>query len=175
MDPDIALVIFLGLCLVGAGLFLYFVVLNPFAWTVMLVLGIVFFGLKTCTQATGISGPSESRPRLTPDNLISMMSYSLSTTIGEGHHVENFAANASGSITNNSDREITAMKVWCRAEAMQGSETESGWIPVSLRPGETKSFSGQVSDRFDGITQSGRSLRVPPVRHFCRIAELKEK
>jgi len=66
-----------------------------------------------------------------------MMSLSLNTSTGPGKDLEHFAITVSGSLTNHSDREITHMRVWCRAEAIQGSEAESGWIrfPLLIRLG----------------------------------------
>jgi hypothetical protein len=103
------------------------------------------------------------------------MSFSLNASTGPGNDLEHFAVHVSGSITNHSDREITHMRVWCRAEAIQGSETESGWIALRLKPGETKAFAGQVTDRFSGVAKSGHGIRVPPERHFCRITNFAEK
>jgi hypothetical protein len=104
-----------------------------------------------------------------------MTSFSLNTSTSPGYDLEHFSIIVSGSITNHSDREITHMRVWCRAEAVQGSETESRWIAISLKSGETKAFAGQIADQFSGIAGPGHILRGPPKRHFCRLTKLAEK
>ncbi|QRM31088.1 hypothetical protein [Microvirga sp. VF16] len=172
MDSDTALLVFLGVCLIGVVLVGLLIVFTPImSW--LLIGGVVFLGVKFGLTLFGLSGASSDRPRLLSENLVSKSTISMSTGVRPAGP-ERFAINASGSISNHSDRLITGIKVWCRAEALHGSDTGSGTIPVAVKPGETQSFSGEVANRFYGIAQSGKVLRVAPERHFCRVERLIE-
>jgi hypothetical protein len=172
MDSDIALILFLGLCLVGVAVVGVLIVFTPIlSW--LLVAGVALLGIRFLLTFLGLTGATPDRPRLLTENLVSKMTISLTTEVGQAGP-ERFAINARGVITNHSDRTITGITVWCRAEALYGSDTDSGTIPVTVRPGETRSFSGEVADRFHGIAERGTVLRVAPKRHFCRVAGVVE-
>ena len=172
MDAGTAFLIFLGLCLIGVILIGLLIVATPImSW--LLIGGVVFLGIRFVLTFFGLAGASPDHPRLSSDNLISKTTITMATNVGLAGS-ERFAINASGVISNKSDRIIAGIKVWCRAEALHGSDTASGIIPVTIRPGETHSFSGEVADRFYGVSQRGKVLRVAPKRRFCRVERLIE-
>jgi hypothetical protein len=170
----VELLIFLGLVLLGLFAVLCLIAFTPIvSW--LLVAGVIFVGLKFIGMMFGITDRSEARPRLVSEHLVAKMAINMNTRVEPASTQEYFAIIASGQITNNSDREISGMSVWCRAEAIHGSDTESGSIELDLKPGETKSFSGVVSDKLWSVTQPGKSLRVSPRQHFCRVVRVFEK
>jgi hypothetical protein len=172
MDSDTALLLFLGLCLLGVILIGLLIVFTPImSW--LLVGGVAFLGIKFVLTLFGLAGASPDRPRLVAENLVSKTAIKMTTEVGPAGP-ERFAINANGVITNHSDRTITGITVWCRAEALYGSDSDSGTIPVTIKPGETRSFVGEVADRFYGIAGTRTTLRVAPKRHFCRIAGVVE-
>ena len=107
--------------------------------------------------------------------LIAMMDINMSTVVSPGDTQEHWAITASGVIQNKSNRVISQIKVWCRVESLQGQETDSDWISIgNLKPGEGKSFSGEIGGKFYGITESGKTLRVAPRDRFCRVEDIEE-
>lgn len=172
MNSDTALLLFLGLCLLGVIFVGLLIIFTPImSW--LLIGGVAIIGVKFALTLFGLAGASPDRPRMLSENLISKTAILMSTQV-EPDGPERFAINASGTITNHSDRLITGIEVWCRAEALYGSDTDSGTIPVAVRPGETKPFSCEIADRFYGIAEKGKMLRVAPKRHFCRVERLVE-
>jgi hypothetical protein len=172
MDSGLALLIFVGLCLLGTVLIGMLIVATPImSW--LLIGGVTILGFRLVLTLLGLVGSSPDHPRLSPESFISKATITMATEIGLAGP-ERFAISASGAITNQSDRIITGIKIWCRAEALYGSETDSGIISVTIKPGETRSFSGEIADRFYGIAQRGTILRVGPKRHFCRVERLIE-
>ncbi|MFC4173602.1 hypothetical protein ACFOYU_16315 [Microvirga sp. GCM10011540] len=172
MDSGLALLMFVGLCLLGVVLVGLLIVATPImSW--LLIGSVVFLGFRFVLTLLGLAGSSPDHPRLSPESFISKAAITMATEIGLAGP-ERFAINASGMITNRSDRTIAGIRIWCRAEALYGSDTDSGTIPVTVNRAETRSFSGVVANRFYGITRIGTVLRVAPERHFCRVERLIE-
>jgi hypothetical protein len=172
MDSGLALLIFVGLCHLGVVFISFLIVATPvMSW--LLIGSVMFLGFRFVLTLLGLAGSSQDHPRLSPESFISKAAITMTTEIGLAGP-ERFVINASGTITNRSDRTIAGIRIWCRAEALYGSDTDSGTIPVTVRPGETRPFSGEVADRFYGVSQRGAGLRVAPKRRFCRVERLIE-
>jgi hypothetical protein len=95
----------------------------------------------------------------------------LSTQIIPTRRSGKFTLLAQGSLTNNSDRVIDGISIWCRVPKLGfgDSETASNRIALPARPGETKSFAGEIASGFTGIAKTGHLALQTPDDHFCRL------
>jgi hypothetical protein len=98
----------------------------------------------------------------------------LSTQIAPTRRSGKFKLLAQGSLTNNSDRVIEGITIWCRVPKLGfgDSETARETISVVVRPGETGQFVGEVSAAITGIAEIGHLALQAPDQHFCRIDRL---
>jgi hypothetical protein len=82
-----------------------------------------------------------------------------------------FTLLAQGSLTNNSDRVIDGISIWCRVPKLGfgDSETTRRRIAVIVYPNEKKSFDAEVGSDFIGIAKSGHLALQAPDEHFCRF------
>lgn len=109
-----------------------------------------------------------------PEELLAKVDVTFTTEIGRGQGSEQFALSVTGTITNNSDRVIESVRMWCRVEKLSlgDSEIVGNWINLVVRPGETRPFAGPVSSYLRGVIKAGYSGLQAPKRHFCRLDEI---
>jgi hypothetical protein len=95
----------------------------------------------------------------------------VSTQIVPTRRSGKFTLLAQGSLTNNSDRLIEGITIWCRVPKLGfgDSETVRKAISVMVRPGETKSFSGEIASGLTGIAKPGQLALQASDQHFCRL------
>lgn len=108
------------------------------------------------------------------EELRSKVTFRLTTRIAPTLSADRFTIHAQGWLTNNSDRTIERISIWCRAEklAFGDSETASQVFTVMAPPGETTSFSGPIATDLIGVIRTGmRGFQVPE-RTFCRLARV---
>jgi hypothetical protein len=95
----------------------------------------------------------------------------LSTRIIPTQRSGKFTLLAQGSVTNNSDRVIAGITIWCRVPKLGfgDSEVTRRRIIVTAHPKETKSFSGEIASDLTGIAKTGHIALQAPDEHFCRL------
>ena len=98
----------------------------------------------------------------------------LSTQIAPTRRSGKFTLLAQGSLTNRSDRLIENITIWCRVPKLGfgDSETALNRFVLSARPGETKSFGGEISSDLTGTVKTGNLALQVPDEHFCRLDRL---
>lgn len=113
---------------------------------------------------------------LLEEELRSAMDITLSTNIGPRRYSDRFSINVSGSLANNADRPIHRIYIACRAEKMSFGDTQTAGnhFSIVVLPGETKIFSGQVTQDLTGVIKTGHRDLQPPDRHFCRLDQVYE-
>jgi hypothetical protein len=110
------------------------------------------------------------------EELRSAIGINFITSVGSGRYSDRFSINVSGSLTNNADRPIDRIYIACRAEKMSfgDSQTAGNHFSILVRPGETKGFSGQITQDLSGVIKAGYRDLQPPDRHFCRLDQVYE-
>lgn len=108
------------------------------------------------------------------EELRSKVTFTLTTRITPTSSSDRFTLHAQGWLTNNSDRTIERISIWCRMEklAFGDSATASQVFTVLVRPGETTTFTGPIASDLIGVIKTGmRGFQVPE-RAFCRLARV---
>ncbi|MBL0403790.1 hypothetical protein JKG68_07430 [Microvirga aerilata] len=105
------------------------------------------------------------------DELKARTHVTLSTQISTTRRSGKFTLLAQGSLTNNSDREIESISVWCRVPKLGFGDSEAvvRRIAVTVAPRETKSFSGEIASDLTGIAKTSHVALQVPDQHFCRL------
>jgi hypothetical protein len=82
-----------------------------------------------------------------------------------------FTLLAQGSLTNNSDRVIEGITIWCRVPKLGfgDSEIASKTIVVVAHPGVTESFYSEITSDLAGVAKTGHVALQAPDQHFCRL------
>ena len=98
----------------------------------------------------------------------------LSTHIVPTRRSSKFTLLAEGSLTNNSDRVIESITIWCRVPKLGfgDSETVTKRIVVTARPGEAKRFAGEIGADLTGVAKTGHLALQASDVHFCRLNSL---
>jgi hypothetical protein len=96
------------------------------------------------------------------------MNVAFATSFGPGRYSDNFSLNVTGTITNNSDRPICRIFIACGLAKLSfdTSETAGNHLSVVVRPGETKSLGGVISNGLTAVEKVGSSRLQSPDRHF---------
>ena len=110
------------------------------------------------------------------EELRSKVTLTLTTRITPTSSSDRFTLHAQGWLTNNSDRTIERISIWCRAEKLSfgDSETASRVFTVMVRPGETTSVTGPIATDLTGVIKAGVRGFQAPGRAFCRLARVYE-
>jgi hypothetical protein len=108
------------------------------------------------------------------DEIRAKTEIAFSTQIVPTRRSGKFTLLAQGSLTNNSDQVVESITIWCRVPKLGfgDSETARKTLPVMVRPGETKSFSGEIASDLTGIAKTGYLALQAPDQHFCRVAHV---
>ena len=110
------------------------------------------------------------------EELRSAIGIKLVTSVGPGRYSDRFSISASGSLTNNADRPIDRIFIACRAEKLSfgDSQTAGNHFSILVNPGETRAFSGPITQDLTGVIKAGHRDLQPPDRHFCRLDQVYE-
>ncbi|MBL0404239.1 hypothetical protein JKG68_09695 [Microvirga aerilata] len=108
------------------------------------------------------------------DELKAKTHVTLSTRISPTRRSGKFTLLAQGSLTNDSDRMIESISIWCRVPKLGfgDSEVVARRVAVTVSPKETKSFSGEITSDITGIAKTGHVALQVPDQHFCLLDQV---
>src|SRR5215212_7934798 len=165
--PVVALFALIATAALAVGLSLWLILFTPFVtWAFYAVVAFLCLRLVLLPFQTGT--------RVLEEELRSKVEMAFATSFGPGRYSDNYSLNVTGTITNNSNRPIRRIFIACRLPkvSFDSYETTGNHFSAIVRPGETKSFGGLISDSITGVEKTGSSRLELPDRHFCRLDEV---
>jgi len=167
--PVIAVVLVIGVVALVVSAALWLIFFTPVVkWAFLAV--VAFLSLRLVLL------PFQTGTRVLEEELRSKVDVAFTTSFGPGRYFNNLSLNVTGTITNNADRPIRQIFIACRVSKLSfdSYELARNHLSVLVKPGQTESFGGMISDRLTGVDKPGFKRLQAPDRHFCRLDQVDE-